>query len=153
MRRIRHPVNLLAGLFFLAAGAAVLLISRDYPMGTARTMGPGYFPMVLGGLTVLTALVLIGSGLFGTPEAWPSRPAVKSSALVLGGTLLFALLLKPAGLVVASIVLVLVGGAASVEARPVPLLALALGLAIGSVVVFVHGLGQSMPVLGTWFSG
>ena len=153
MPRLRTPVNLLAGGFFLAVGIAGTLMSRGYPVGTARTMGPGYFPMVLGGLMILTALVLLASSFMGERQPWPAAPAVKSGALVLGGTLLFALLLKPAGLVVASMALVLVGGSASIEARPLPLLLLAVGLALGSVVVFVHGLGQTMPVLGSWFGG
>ena len=152
MRHIRHPVNLLAGVFFLAVGIAGTLMSRDYPLGTARAMGPGYFPMVLGGLMILAALALLASSFVGERQPWPSRPAVKATALVLGGTLLFALLLKPAGLLVASVALVLVGGSASIEARPLSLLLLAVGLAVGSVVVFVHGLGQSMPVLGSWFA-
>lgn len=153
MRRIRHPVNLLAGLFFLAVGVAGTLMSRDYPVGTARAMGPGYFPMLLGGLMIVAALALVASSFFGEPEPWPARPALKPTVLVLGGIVLFALLLQPAGLVVASMVLVLVGGAASIEARPLPLLLLAAGLAAGSVVVFVHGLGQTLPVLGSWFPG
>lgn len=153
MHRIRNPVNLLAGAFFLAVGVAGTLMSRGYPVGTARTMGPGYFPMVLGGLMILTALVLLVSAFLGERQSWPSPPAVKSGALVLGGTVLFALLLKPAGLLVASTALVLVGGSASIEARPLPLFLLAVGLAVGSVVVFVYGLGQSMPVLGNWFGG
>lgn len=153
MPRIRNPVNLLAGAFFLAVGIAGTLMSRGYPMGTARAMGPGYFPIVLGGLMILVAFVLLASSFVGERRPWPTAPAMKSGALVLGGTLLFALLLKPAGLVVASMALVLVGGSASIEARPLPLLLLAVGLALGSVVVFVHGLGQTMPVLGSWFGG
>src|SRR4051812_41220799 len=47
----------LSGLFFLATGGVSIYIAQDYPMGSALRMGPGYFPIVLGG-------ILIGFGIW-----------------------------------------------------------------------------------------
>jgi hypothetical protein len=40
----------LSGIMFLVTGAVAIFIAQDYPMGSALRMGPGYFPIVLGGL-------------------------------------------------------------------------------------------------------
>ncbi|WP_413757962.1 tripartite tricarboxylate transporter TctB family protein, partial [Vibrio vulnificus] len=42
-----------AGLLYLIIGAAALYMAADYEMGTAISMGPGYFPKVLSGLLIL----------------------------------------------------------------------------------------------------
>jgi hypothetical protein len=43
---------------FLGIGAVAIYMAQDYPMGSALRMGPGYFPIVLGGII----------GLFGIYE-------------------------------------------------------------------------------------
>ena len=47
----------------IAIGAVAMFIARNYPFGTALRMGPGYFPMVLGGLLILFGLAILASGL------------------------------------------------------------------------------------------
>jgi hypothetical protein len=49
--------DLVAGLVFAAFGAAAIHFVREYPLGTAMRMGPGYFPAALG-------WILIGFGAF-----------------------------------------------------------------------------------------
>ena len=41
---LRGNKDFLAGLLLLAIGIAAATIARDYPMGSAMRMGPGYFP-------------------------------------------------------------------------------------------------------------
>ena len=48
--------DLWAGLMLIAIGAAAVLVARNYPFGTALRMGPGFFPVILGGLLVLFGL-------------------------------------------------------------------------------------------------
>jgi hypothetical protein len=43
----------MSGVIFVGIGAIALTIARDYPMGSALRMGPGYFPNVLGGILIL----------------------------------------------------------------------------------------------------
>ena len=43
----------LAGLIFIAFGLGSIWIASGYELGTARAMGPGYFPVVLGGLIAI----------------------------------------------------------------------------------------------------
>lgn len=150
---IRRPKDLMSGCLFLCFGAAVLFVVRDYPFGTARNMGPGYFPWVLGALLAGLGLLLVGRALLDRRAEAIEHLALRPLLLVLGGTLLFALLLRPVGLVPAIVAAVLVGAVATPASRPFPALMLAALLAAGSALVFVGGLGQDLPLLGSWFKG
>ena len=143
--RIRRQ-DLWAGLFFVAVGALAVVLARAYPFGTAMRMGPGYFPTILGALVALLGIVIAirGACLAGdTLAPWGLQPLV----LVLGGVLLFALLARPLGLVVATLALVVTSALGSREFRLAEIAGLGLLLAALSVGVFVHGLG--LP-FGVW---
>jgi hypothetical protein len=75
--KIKSSEDFWSGLMFIAIGLAAVYISWDYPMGSARRMGPGYFPTWLGVmLTGFGAIVagrsfwLQGEGISG----WAFRP-------------------------------------------------------------------------------
>ena len=149
---IRHPKDFWSGLIFIAVGGAAVAIARTYPMGSAVRMGPAYFPTVLGALLTLIGIaVLIRS--FVTPGDRIDGFAWKPLALVLGATILFGVLVRSGGLVVALIVLVLVSAWASRNFRWVSAVALAVGLTVFSVVVFVKALGLPIPIIGAWLGG
>uniref|UniRef100_UPI002FDE9823 tripartite tricarboxylate transporter TctB family protein n=1 Tax=Pelomicrobium sp. TaxID=2815319 RepID=UPI002FDE9823 len=67
--------------------------------------------------------------------------------------LLFGALVRGAGLVPATAVLVLVSAYASVYFRWFPSLALAAGLTLFCALVFVYALGLPLPLLGPWLGG
>ncbi len=50
-------------MLFVAVGLAAVVIGRRYPFGTTASMGPGYFPAVLGGLLVALGAVAAGRSL------------------------------------------------------------------------------------------
>src|ERR1700716_4266759 len=52
-----------AGLMLIAIGALAILIARNYTFGTALRMGPGYFPVILGGMLILFGLYILAMGL------------------------------------------------------------------------------------------
>ena len=147
---IKKPKDFFAAVFFILIGVAVLWISRDYDYGSARRMGPGYFPVWLGGLLIAFSLIMLIRSFVGERDPMDDL-ALKPVLLILGGSLLFGLLLRPVGLPFAIIAMVLLGAAGAKATRPVPALLLAVGLAICSYFVFVRGLGQPMPMLGSWF--
>jgi putative tricarboxylic transport membrane protein len=147
---IRHPKDFWSGLLFIGFGFAAWFIARGYPMGSATRMGPAYFPSVLGGLlAVIGAVVLIRS--FITPGARIVGFALKPLVLVTVSTLLFGLLVRPAGLAPALVLLVLISAWASRHFSWLATALLALGLTVFSVLVFVKALGLPMPVFGAWF--
>jgi hypothetical protein len=150
--RVRHTRDLLAGCLFLVFGLAFLGLAQGYPLGSARRMGPAYFPVVL-------SLVLIGIGLVTVARAFlvrgpPIRDvAGKALAFVTASVVLFGLMVQGAGLAIAVVVLVLVSAFASRDFRPLATVLLAMALAAFCVVAFVMGLGLPFPALGSWLRG
>ena len=146
MALIRHPKDFWAGVLFIAFGGAACVIALDYAMGTAARMGPGYFPRVLGLLLcALGALLVLRSfKLQGAPLSFPT---FKPIAIVLGSVLLFGLVVNKAGLVIATLLLVLVSSTASHEYRWRESIVAAIALAVFVIVAFRYGLGLQLP---TW---
>jgi hypothetical protein len=141
-----------SGVIFFAVGAAFAGLGRDYPLGTTMRMGAGYFPTVLGGLLALIGLALMVRTLF-RPGPSVGRLAYGKVALVTMANVLFALLLRRLGLVLAIVLLVMVSAYASRRFRWPAGFALAVGLAIGSSIIFVWLLKLPIPMVGTWLGG
>jgi hypothetical protein len=151
--RIRNPRDFWAGAIYLALAIAVIWIGRSYPQGTSERMGPGYFPLALGSILALFGAVSVGRSFIRPGQAIAAfawRPVV----LVLGATVLFALLLDRVGVLIALPCLIVVGALASRNSRlNVTSVAALVGLVAFCVLVFVKGLGVPMPLVGTWFGG
>lgn len=149
---LRNPKDFFSGIIYVVIGLGAVFIARDYGMGAALKMGPGYFPVILGGaLTLIGVASLIRSFL--RPGSRIGAFAAKGLMLVLVGTLLTGFLVRNAGLVVALPVLVLITAYASIKFRWGPTLALTVGLTIFCILIFVKGLGLPLPLLGPWFGG
>lgn len=153
-KTISHPKDFWSGLLFLAIGAGAVFIGQDYEIGSARRMGPGFFPVVLGGLLALIGAAALARGFIRKGEP-VGHLQWKALALVLGGVILFGVLLRGAGLVAAIVVLVLVAARASPRAgwtwkALAAELLLAAGLALLCVILFVKLLGLPLPVIGPW---
>lgn len=131
-------------------GLAAIFIGQDYAMGSAARMGPSYFPTILGGMLSVVGLVATLRSFIGRREV-VEKFAIRGAFLVLLGSALFGLLVRNAGLVPAVMVLVMLGGYASIKFRFAPYLALAAGMTIFCVLVFAKGLGLPMPLFGPWF--
>jgi hypothetical protein len=149
---MKNPRDFWTGVIYVAVGTAAVVIARDYGLGTAFRMGPGYFPTILGGLLVLIGLLSLGRAALRSGEPLP--PArIKGLLAVTIATLGFGALLRGAGLVVALPVLVVLSAAASARFRWGPALALAAGLTLFCAAVFLKGLGVPIPLRGPWLGG
>jgi hypothetical protein len=145
--QIRHAKDFFSGLMFFAVGMAFVVLSRDYAMGSAQRMGPGYFPTLLGGLLAVLGLVIAIKGLARpAPDGDIERFHFGPLLIVLGAVTLFGLLLRPAGLVVALLALIGVSAYASHEFRLRAVVPLAIALVVLVLAVFVWGLGMVIPV-------
>lgn len=147
---IRSPKDFWAGILYIAFGAGAVWLMRDYGMGTALKMGPGYFPSVLGGLLALIGVAAIVRSFFSPGEPIGSL-AVKPMLYVCVPTIAFGVLVRGAGVIPAIVVLALASAYASARFRIGPALLLATGLAAFCVLVFVYGLGVPLETFGTWF--
>jgi len=149
---IRSIKDFWTGVIYIAFGSCAILIAREYGMGTALKMGPAYFPTVLGALLVLIgAIAMIRAFLVeGSPIG---ALAIKPLAIIFGSILLFGLIVRGVGLLMALPLLVIVSAYASIHCRWLPTLLLAAGLTVFCIMVFVQGLGVPLPIIGPWLGG
>ena len=145
---MRSRADFEAGLFFTVFGGATALLSLRYSLGTATEMGPGYFPLILGGLLVLIGVV-VAARSFRDGEAEPVAPVqYKALAAVTASVILFAVLLVHAGLLVAIPATVLVSLLAANGWWWRSSIVIAVILTVMCYLVFVVGLDLRLPVLG-----
>ncbi|CAJ93853.1 Tripartite tricarboxylate transporter TctB family protein [Cupriavidus necator] len=145
--RIRSQKDFASGLMFILVGFGFSWVARGYSMGTAAKMGPGYFPFWLGiVLALLGVLVLWGSLSSKSEEDNLARWDIKTLLWILGSVVLFGLLLKPLGMVLSVLVLVLVSSMASHEFSWKGAILNAIILVLISLGAFVYGINLQMPV-------
>jgi hypothetical protein len=150
MQIAKNQKDLLAGLLFVFIGLAIALGTREFELGTARRMGPGYFPAMLSGILVLLGVIISIKSFFGAEERIGKMAWVPLAILVVA-VLIFGLTVRGAGLVPATILLAAISLVASVHFKVRTAIVLSVTLALFSWLVFSYGLGLPMPPLGTWF--
>lgn len=141
------------GIGCILLGAAAMGIATAYPYGTVTAMGPGFVPTAVALLLVLFGgLILAGRGgdvpAAAEAEAGPPAFSAEGPWRVIGAItaaiVLFGLAIRPLGLPLTVFGVVMVAGLAHPEARPGPLVLLALLLAAAAALVFVGFLGLSI---------
>jgi hypothetical protein len=138
-------------LFFLLVGGAAFLLSQEYEIGSATSMGAGYFPALLGGVLMIVGGALITKALRSAEtEKEPIQArSVQPLIFILIGVVLFALLIERAGLIVAILALIASACFKRALTNPAEVLSVFAILAAFSTIVFVYGFGMSMPLW--WF--
>ncbi|MEK9724330.1 MAG: tripartite tricarboxylate transporter TctB family protein [Rhodospirillaceae bacterium] len=122
----------LAGSLFGVDGAL------DMDLGSARRMGPGYFPLLLGGIvSALAALVVVQSFVRRDERG---RPDIRSFAAVSAGVLVFAVTIPQIGIVPAAFLSVLASSLADSRLSLAGKALLALGVSAAVWVVFIVAL-------------
>ena len=145
MPAIRNPKDFCAGALFIAIGIATILLGTRYALGSAARMGPGYFPrilgvllIVLGGILAVRALRIRGPRI----AALRWRPTL----IVLGSVVLFGAIVRPVGVALSTVILIVAASAASHEFRPREAFVAGVLLAAMAVGVFVVGLQLQLPI-------
>jgi len=152
MAIIKNQKDFFAGLIFILFGIAFIGIASEYGFGTARRMGPAFFPIILSGILIAIGIFISVRGIAVSEE--PMRGfTLKGLVLVIVGTLLFGFLVRSAGVPIATALLVSVSAFASQRFNWKPTLVLAIGMAVFCTVVFIYALGLPMPVRGPWLGG
>jgi hypothetical protein len=157
--RIRDRKNVLAGLLFAGIGLATAVVASEYPLGTMRNIGPGYFPIMIGAL-----LALLGAGValqgisFGDPmDPAPERAAASAEGddggiairpliMITVAVVAFGLTVRPLGLAVATVALVTLASLAGREFRLLNVVLLSAGLIALSWITFIYLLGLPMTL-------
>ena len=147
--RIKNQQDFWSGLMFIGFGLAAVVISRDYPMGSAMRMGPGYFPTYLGAIlmsigAIIAALSIRSEGEKMAGFAW--RPLVMLCVAFVAYGLsmgVFGL-----GFVPSIILVVVISSLAIAEIRPLELFLLTLTLVVMTTGLFIYGIELPYPLLG-----
>lgn len=145
MPSIRNPKDFWSGMLFISTGIATIVLGSRYALGTAARMGPGYFPRILGMLLVGLGAILAIRGVRtrGAPiPAFRWRPTL----IVLGSVVLFGAIVRPVGVALSTVVLIVAASAASHEFRPREAVVAGMLLAALAVGVFVVGLQLQLPI-------
>jgi hypothetical protein len=137
---IHNGKDFYAGLFFFFIGIVTVLEARGYSVGTARNMGPGYFPILLGYLLLMIGGGTAVRGLWLKGEGIKIR-SIRPLLMVSGAVLSFAFLLKPCGLILAILALVFMSCLGSREFRFRDVVILFFVLVAIATVLFVYALG------------
>ena len=143
--RIRAPKDFWSGVMFCGFAAVGMLAASGYSLGSAGRMGPGYFPLLLGGVLAGLGAILIARSTVMTGEA-PARFHLLPLAIVVVAVCLFGVMIEPLGLVLALAVLTLLSAAAGRPFRPLEAVALTAALIALSVGVFVYALGLPLNI-------
>lgn len=189
---IKNGKDFWAGLMFIGFGVWFMLVSQNYPMGSAVRMGPAYFPTVLGGMLVvlgamvffrafvskfehplkvflfrpllLVASIVVGgatyfyfaaSELKGAPMLQMLQSALaglslflfigafgpRAMFLILLAVVIFGYALKPLGLVLATVILIVLSAMGGHDFRKKEIVILSIVMVLFGVFVFVKGLG------------
>ena len=143
--RIRAPKDFWSGVMFYGFAVVAILAARGYSSGTAGKMGPGYFPLLLGGLLAALGAILIARSLVlsGEPVA---RFHIVPLAVIATAVCLFGVMIEPLGLVLSLAVLTLLSAFAGAQFRLLETVGLAAALIVFSVGVFVYALGLPLNI-------
>lgn len=148
MLSIRMTQDMLAGVIFMAIGAAALWFGADLDVGTSAEMGAGYVPRAL-------AWIIIGMGAVTCLRSfWLHSPAVGTVALrpivvLLISCAAFAFLIESLGFVLTSAIAILISLFAKGGATIGYVLAMVTILPAALALVFIVGLG--LPFDLWWF--
>ena len=158
--QLKNQKDFLSGLLFMAVGVWFAWSASRYSIGTAARMGPGYFPLLLGGVLALLGAVIVFKALvFETEDGGRMRPwAWRPVGFIVLANVLFGVLiaglpawgLPPMGLVPAIFALTIFSAKAGRAFRWKEVLLLAAVLALGSYLCFDVLLQLQLPVWPAW---
>lgn len=138
------------GLLFAAIGMGFAIAGMDYGIGSARRMGPGFFPVMIGGALVLVGAALAVRGLIARSRSDVSRLHIRPLLALTAAVLAFAFTIDRFGIVIACLACVLTSGLASPTTRWRETGLVALAMAVFSALVFVQFLALPMEIWPEW---
>jgi TctA family transporter len=149
----RQKVDFCVGVLYLLVGSGCAVIAKGYSLGTPARMGAGFFPFWLGVGLALLGLGAIVSAWSRQRERQALEPwKLSSLGWILLGIASFALLLKSAGLILATIAMLL---PATYALPPVSALIMLSGIYYGAqyggstTAILVNLPGESSSVVTT----
>ena len=131
----------LSGALFAVIGVGAAWLGRGYGVGTTSHMGPGYFPVLLGGTLAVLGVAILLRGLRIQDLLPEFRTALRPLACLAAAIAGFGLLIERAGLLPAVVWLVLCACTAGPRFRAWEVLLCLVVLGGIACAIFVYGLG------------
>jgi hypothetical protein len=144
----------LSAILLVLLGTSVILEGRRYGIGSLRSMGPGFFPVILGVLLVLVGVAIGLSAPASTPSSakkpiargHPRLVDWRSWSCILGGVVGFILVGRTLGLAPATFAAVFVSALGDRRNNLRDAAFLASGLTIAGALIFHVGLHVQIPL-------
>ena len=147
--RLKNPQDFWSGVMFIAFGVVAVIVSRDYPMGSAMRMGPGYFPTYIGaGLIILgTIIAALALRTVGEPIGrFPWKAIIMLCAAFIG----FAVGMETIGFIPSLAILIVLSALAGREWRWKEIVVEVVVLIVGAWAIFIYGIELPFPLWGSY---
>ncbi|MCB1426641.1 MAG: tripartite tricarboxylate transporter TctB family protein [Zhengella sp.] len=138
---VERMEDLIAGLVTALIGVFIIFEASGYKLGTLRSMGPGYFPIMLGGAMVVLALLMIVTARPNDMPPVAGRDQVRGTLFVAAAFIAFAFTVETAGLLVSVFLVVFLSALGNRNTTIKTALVLAAAASILSTLIFRVGLG------------
>lgn len=145
MISIKSPQDFGAGVLFILIGVVGLLTGQDLAFGSARNMGPGYFPTIICGLIILIGVVVAGKSLVIEGPAI-ERIQLRPIFCLIAAIAAFGFLISQVGVVISSMLMIILAAYARPKVNILETVIFAAATAFFIVLIFVYALEQPMPV-------
>lgn len=136
-------------LFFIIGGGFCIGAATGLKIGTASQMGPGFFPMLVGGLLALFGLVILVKP-DGSTEGGKTSIAWRGLVMIATATLSFGLFVRDLGFAPTMMLTVSLACFASPDTKVSTALITAASLTLFCSVAFIYGLGLPFRLFGPW---
>jgi len=138
---MRVSDDLLSGLLFLAAGIAAVIVAQTYGFGDMLHMGAGFFPGLIGALLAIFGAIIAGKALYESDVSFAQWTEWRAVIFITAAVLVFAVLIKPTGLIISIAALVTVAWFADPNRRLYELPLMVVLLEIICIGTFIYGIG------------
>lgn len=142
--------DILAGGIFIALGLAFALGALAYDIGTPLRMGPGYVPLVLGGLLAALGVGVIIKGIIAGEGEAIGGFEWRAVLSIVAALLFFGITVRGLGVVGALFGTSLLAALARSRTSWREALVIAIGLTALSVAIFIVGLQLGLRLVGPW---
>ncbi len=152
--KIKSQRDFWSGIMFLVVGAGFAAGATNYSMGTSARPGAGYFPLILSTiLAIMGAVVLFKALTIETQDGEPiGKIAWRPLIIIVVAITVFAILLPRMGMFFTIPVLIVIVSFAGDEFGWIGVLVSCVVLTAFSWLVFIKGLGLTIPLYPTFMA-
>ncbi len=137
--KIRNPQDFYGGLVLIVVALIALWATRELPGMHGFAFGPGTAPRMFAVLLIAIGALIMAIGVF-TEGPKVQRYAIRGPLLVVAAVMVFAVTIRPLGLVISSFVTVFIAAAAAEDVRWIESLIWAAILTLFCALLFPYAL-------------